>query len=230
MENMQKKRNEGKTVNKEAFRMLALEIGLNAACRKLGVPINTGKSWARRGGWELPKRPGGRPQRNLEATSLHPVADALVASHKELEGATKTGLMITAAKAATKAAQKPPLDVSSTSQFRDLANSSNRIFGWNTKASPQAQFNQVVITQEQLREIGMLRESVREEKETPENVKKRIERLRTPEGQEELRRTASERLGRAQTTEQPKLPPTPSATEIYEVTIRGDGGGVKVRR
>ena len=34
-----------KTVNKEAFRMLALEIGLNAACRKLSVPIPTGKSW-----------------------------------------------------------------------------------------------------------------------------------------------------------------------------------------
>jgi uncharacterized protein YjcR len=52
-----------KTVNKEAFRMLALEIGLNEACRKLGVPIPTGKSWARRGGWQLPKRPGGRPGR-----------------------------------------------------------------------------------------------------------------------------------------------------------------------
>jgi hypothetical protein len=50
-------------VNKEAFKMLALEIGLNAACRKLSVPIPTGKSWARRGGWKLPKRPGGRPGR-----------------------------------------------------------------------------------------------------------------------------------------------------------------------
>jgi hypothetical protein len=65
-----------------------------------------------------------------------------------LEGATKTGLMITAAKAATKAAQNPPLDVSNTSQFRDLANSSSRIFGWNTKAGPQTQYNQVVISQE----------------------------------------------------------------------------------
>ncbi len=40
-----------KTVNKEAFKMLALEIGLNAACRKLDVPVPTGKSWARRGGF-----------------------------------------------------------------------------------------------------------------------------------------------------------------------------------
>jgi hypothetical protein len=56
-------------VNKEAFKMLATEIGLNAACRKLDVPIPTGKSWARRGDWQLPKRPGGRPCRTL----THPV-------------------------------------------------------------------------------------------------------------------------------------------------------------
>src|SRR5436305_14044571 len=99
------KKNQGKTVNKEAFRMLALEIGLNAACRKLGVPINTGKSWARRGGWELPKRPGGRPQRTLEATSLHPVADVLVATHKELENRTKSGLAQATARAAEAAAK-----------------------------------------------------------------------------------------------------------------------------
>src|SRR5690349_15015270 len=72
-------------VNKEAFRMLAQEIGLNAACRKLGIPISTGKSWARRGNWELPKRKGGRPGRTLAAsgeTSLHPIAEALEKSHQ----------------------------------------------------------------------------------------------------------------------------------------------------
>jgi hypothetical protein len=138
--------------------------------------------------------------------------------------------MLTAAKAATHAAQKPPLDVSTTSQFRDLATSSSRIFGWNTKAAPQAQFNQVVISQEQLREIGMLRESVEEEEETPEEVKERIERLGTPEGQEELRRTASEWLGRAQNMEQPTLPPaSPPGPVTYEVKIRGDGQGVEIR-
>jgi hypothetical protein len=77
---------EPEPVNKEAFKMLALEIGLNAACRKLGVPIPTGKSWARRGGWKLPKRSGGRPCRTLpesSASTLHPVADALVSTHGE---------------------------------------------------------------------------------------------------------------------------------------------------
>jgi hypothetical protein len=127
--------------------------------------------------------------------------------------------VLTAAKAATKAAQNPPLDVSNTSQFRDLTNSSSRIFGWNAKAGLQT-LNQVVITPEQLREIGMLRESVDEKEETPEDVNERIERLGTPEGQEALRRTASEWLGRAQNIEQPKLtPPQPDPPETYQVKI-----------
>jgi len=152
------KKNQSKTVNKEAFRMLAVEIGLNEACRKLDVPIPTGKSWARRGGWQLPKRPGGRPCRTLSASSLNPIADALVATHKEFETTTKTALMQTTAKAATHAAQKPPLDVSNTSQLRDLAQSAARIFRWDDNDKPGVQLNQqVVITPEQLEQIRQLR-------------------------------------------------------------------------
>jgi len=152
-----KKKNQSKTVNKEAFRMLAVEIGLNEACRKLDVPIPTGKSWARRGGWKLPKRPGGRPCRTLSASSLNPIADALVATHKEFETTTKTALMQTTAKAAEHAAQKPPLEVSNTSQLRDLAQSAARIFGWDS-GKPGVQLNQqFVISQEQLEQIRQLR-------------------------------------------------------------------------
>jgi len=152
-----KKKNQSKTVNKEAFRMLAVEIGLNEACRKLDVPIPTGKSWARRGGWKLPKRPGGRPCRTLSASSLNPIADALVTTHKEFETTTKTALMQTTAKAAEHAAQKPPLEVSNTSQLRDLAQSAARIFGWDS-GKPGVQLNQqFVISQEQLEQIRQLR-------------------------------------------------------------------------
>src|SRR5882762_6728154 len=102
-----KKKDQSKTVNKEAFRLLACEIGLNAACRKLGVPIPTGKSWARRGGWKLPKRSGGRPCRALNAStasSLHPIADALAQTHGELDSRTKTALAQATARAAEGAA------------------------------------------------------------------------------------------------------------------------------
>src|SRR2546423_14795319 len=123
------KENQGKTVNKEAFRMLAAEIGLNAACRKLDVPIPTGKSWARRGGWQLPKRLGGRPGRTLSASSLHPVAEALVETHKELEDRTKTGLAKATAKASEHAAKLPgDAILERTPAIKDLAASAARIF------------------------------------------------------------------------------------------------------
>jgi hypothetical protein len=87
------------------------------------------------------------------------IADALVETHKELETKTKTALMQTAAKAAVDAAQKPPLEVSNTSQLRDLASAAARIFGWDTK-QPQTQINQLCITREQLQEIRALREQL----------------------------------------------------------------------
>jgi hypothetical protein len=149
-------------INKEAFKMLALEIGLNAACRKLDVPIPTGKSWARRGGWKLPKRSGGRPSRALPAStasSLHPIADALVETHKELEAKTKSGLATAAAKAAD---HVQSLDGASTfgqsNKLRDLAASAARIFGWDADRGPKFQFNQLVVSPETLEKIRALRE------------------------------------------------------------------------
>ena len=154
------KENQGKTINKEAFRMLAVEIGLNAACRKLDVPIPTGKSWARRGGWQLPKRPGGRPGRTLSASSLHPVAEALVETHKELEGRTKTGLAQATAKASEHAAEQDgATNLNCSGKLRDLASAAARIFGWDANGTSAVTLNQVVVSQEQLEQIRALRAS-----------------------------------------------------------------------
>src|SRR2546430_2967177 len=154
------KENQGKTVNKEAFRMLALEIGLNAACRKLDVPIPTGKSWARRGGWQLPKRPRGRPGRTLSASSLHPVAEALVETHKELEDRTKTGLAQATAKASEHAAEQDgAANLNCAGKLRDLASAAARIFGWDASGTSAVTLNQVVVSQEQLEQIRALRAS-----------------------------------------------------------------------
>jgi hypothetical protein len=148
------KKNQSKTVNKEAFKMLAMEIGLNAACRKLGVPIPTGKSWARRGGWKLPKRPGGRPQRTIETSSLHPIADALDATHKELADTARTSILQAVTNAAKLVAKKPGLDVSTVAQLRDLALTLVRLCD-NGKPAPPVTANaenaQVLICDERRR-------------------------------------------------------------------------------
>jgi hypothetical protein len=85
------------------------------------VPIPTGKSWARRGGWKLPKRPGGRPQRTYEASSLNPIADALDATHEELADTARTSILQAVTNAAKLVAKKPGLDVSTVAQLRELA-------------------------------------------------------------------------------------------------------------
>jgi hypothetical protein len=69
--------------------------------------------------------------------------------------------MQTAAKAAEHAAEKPPLEVSNTSQLRDLAQSAARIFGWDNNDKPGVQLNQqFCISQEQLEQIRQLCELV----------------------------------------------------------------------
>jgi hypothetical protein len=72
----------------------------------------------------------------LYASSLHPVADALVATHKELEDGTKTALMQTLHKAAQAVARKDPLDITNMGQFRDACLSAARMFGWDGSAQP----------------------------------------------------------------------------------------------
>jgi hypothetical protein len=126
-------KNKNQPVNKEAFKMLSMEIGLNAACRKLGVPIPTGKSWARRGKWKLPKRKGGRPGRTLpssNASSLHPIADALDATSKKRELATRSQLEQAAQNWALAAAQAQP-QVPTATAFAAVMTGIAKLFGWD---------------------------------------------------------------------------------------------------
>jgi transposase len=160
-------KNNNQPVNKEAFKMLATEIGLNAACRKLGVPIPTGKSWARRGKWNLPKRPGGRPPRTLDASQSDanqmPIAAALDATHKELEGTTKTALMRTLSKAAKKVASEQALDVSNTAQLRDICLAAARMFGWggDGKATVTVNAEKAVIVCDEARRNELIKQRQR---------------------------------------------------------------------
>jgi hypothetical protein len=147
-------------VNKEAFKMLATEIGLNAACRKLDVPIPTGKSWARRGGWKLPKRPGGRPQRTIEASGLHPIADALDATHDELADTARTSILQAVTNAARLVAKKPGLDVSTVAQLRDLASALVRLCD-NGKSAVTVYSDKTMIVCDEKRRAGLIRQRER---------------------------------------------------------------------
>jgi hypothetical protein len=122
------------TVNKEAFEMLAIEVGLNEAARKLGIPIPTAKSWARRGKWKLPKRTGGRPGRGLAESQLDanrtPIADALAQTHKEREAATRSQLEQAAQNWAAAAVAAQP-NVPTAAAFASVISGIAKLFGWD---------------------------------------------------------------------------------------------------
>ena len=110
-----------KPIEKEAVRLLAIEIGCRPAARKLGLNQNTVVQWSRRFGWfKQPKLPPTHNDSKAVISVIKP-GDALLETHKELEAKTKTALMQTVAKAAQLAARKPAFDVSTTAQIRDLA-------------------------------------------------------------------------------------------------------------
>src|SRR5436305_12010138 len=117
-----KKENKKQPINKEAFKMLATEVGLNEAARRLGVPIATAKSWAQRGKWNLPRRKGGGRPKAYSVSSPHPVADAMDASREELLDTASTAILRAIAKTATEAAKKGALDVATVSELSQLAN------------------------------------------------------------------------------------------------------------
>jgi hypothetical protein len=128
--------NGAKPVDREAVRMLAIELGAREAARRVGIKESTVLSWARRLHWKLPKRKGGA----ISAIKLQSrPGDVLIAVHEGLEGATKTALMQTLAKAAQQVAGKEALDISNTAQLRDVCLAAARIFGWDGK--PQTEVN-----------------------------------------------------------------------------------------
>jgi len=132
-------------VNKEAFKMLAMEIGLNAASRKLNVPIPTGKSWARRGKWELPKQQRGRPAKELAASTasflhpLHPIAGALMDTFKEREEQTRGYLSQTVLKGSQEAAELEKV-LPEAARLQALGAFVARTFGWSTDQRPSVNY------------------------------------------------------------------------------------------
>jgi hypothetical protein len=88
---------------------------------------------------------------------LVPTTGVLIATHEELETRTKSGLARAATKAAEQAAQQDgATNLNCSGKLRDLASAAARVFGWDS-GKPNGQFNQLVVTQEQLEQIRALR-------------------------------------------------------------------------
>ena len=169
-------------VDREAIRVLAIELGAREAARRTGVNENTILSWAHRCRWNLPKR-AGRPAINPAIELQSKPGDILIAEHKSLEAKTKTSLSRAVAKAAEHASTQPPLEVHNPAQLRDLASSATKVFGWDKKNKPDVQINQLVLTPDAgqaLREMNALLEEGGDiSKERWEELQNRINAGRT---------------------------------------------------
>jgi len=150
-----------KPPDREAVRVLAIELGAREAARRLGLNPNTVLSWAKRYNWELPNRKGGVTKASANAITLQSKpGDVLLTVHKELEGRTKTGLAQATAKASEHAAEQDgATNLAQSGKLRDLASAAARIFGWDANRTSAVTLNQVVVSQEQLEQIRALRAS-----------------------------------------------------------------------
>ena len=153
-------------VDRESVRLLAIELGVREAARRCGLSEDRVRKWSSRYKWLEQRAP---KQQEATVTVVTKPGDVLLASHKELEQRTKSGLARATARAAEAAATAPePLEVSNTAQLRDLAASAARIFGWDSDKPAGSTYNTLVVTTEQLQQIRALREPVAYEAPHPE--------------------------------------------------------------
>jgi hypothetical protein len=145
--------------DKEAVKLLYMELGPTEAARRLSIPIGTVTKWASRYGWVCKNpKPAGRPHKHtvadLSQLGVTP-SEALEQSHKNIATETRTQLAAATLRAARNAAAAE-IPVAATSHLKDLAAAAARVFGWDQQQRSGDTYNTCVITQEQLAMIRSL--------------------------------------------------------------------------
>lgn len=140
-------------VDREAVRVLAIELGVPAAACKLGLNRNTVHSWARRYNWNLPERagrPGIVPARDLHTQP----GDVVLSELKVRETATRTAMSIAALNGANEAAALEHV-LPEAAKLQALGAFVARTFGWSTDQRPSVNYygdvNTVVVCDENRR-------------------------------------------------------------------------------
>jgi hypothetical protein len=150
--------NRANNVDRESVRLLAIELGVREAARRCGLSEDRVRKWSSRYKWLEQRAP---KQQQAAVTVVTKPGDVLIATHKELEERTKSGLAQATARAAEAAAKAiKPLEITNTAQLRDLAASAARVFGWDKAPQTNVQVNTgFKLTMEQLEEIRALCDS-----------------------------------------------------------------------
>jgi hypothetical protein len=150
-------------VDKEAVRILAIEVGAREAARRLGLNEATVCQWSARYKWKLPVRnqhavitaPFASKNDSNGSKSKPTGAELLKADFKKLEERTRNGLAYATARAAEEAADLEHV-LPRTQQMQQLSSAAARVFGWDIPTQNNT-FNTLVVTAEQLEQIRQLR-------------------------------------------------------------------------
>jgi len=143
-------------INKEAFKVLALSIGIREAARQTGIKEDTACKWASRGGWmnevraaraqadKVLQRSTGKPvAAPAQGVSTVRTAGSTAANVlAELGERTRLGLSRAAARGADTAARLDGDQVLAASRnLKDLASMASTLHGWQQAAQVGVQVN-----------------------------------------------------------------------------------------
>ena len=145
-------KNSNKPIDKEAVRILAIEIGAREAARKLGLNEDTVCSWSKRGNWKLPKRNGELKRASMQAVASNEnVGDVVLNTLKVREENTRSQLAIVAERGATEAAQLEAV-LPAAPLIASLVSAIGKTFGWASGGQPSVNYygdvNTVVVCDE----------------------------------------------------------------------------------
>jgi hypothetical protein len=137
-------------VDREAVRVLAIELGVREAARRCGLSEDRVRKWSSRYKWLEQKAP---KQQEAAVTVVTTPGDVLLATHKELGERSRTAILQAGTAAAEQARDRAvPLPVNDVQQFAQLTGALARVLGWGNDSRPSVNYygdvNTVVVCDE----------------------------------------------------------------------------------
>ncbi len=141
--------------DREAIRILAIELGAREAARRCGIPELTVCKWASRYKWNLPSRKTGRPCKHGVSTLSTLPGDVLLAELACHEKQTKLNLVRTGSKLAADLAESA--QVKDARDALDITRMAALLHGWKSE-DPKVTIShsQVVLTKADIHELQQL--------------------------------------------------------------------------
>ena len=141
--------------DREAIRILAIELGAREAARRCGIPEATVCKWASRYKWNLPSRKTGRPLKHDVSNLSTLPGDVLLEELARHESKTKLDLARTGSKLASELAATA--EVKNARNALDITRMAALLHGWKSQDEKiTISHSQVILTKADITELQQL--------------------------------------------------------------------------